>query len=949
MAKMLLIDGHAVAYRGFHATAHSGNILTTSAGEWTNAVYVFINKLLKAWHEEAPDYIVVTFDVGETFRNEQYPEYKANRSKMPDELGYQIERIKQVISAFNIPIAVCEGYEADDVLGTLASQAAEQGIDSIIMTGDTDMFQLVDDHISVLIPRGRYGDDTLYGPEELQDRFHGLTPQQLIDFKALVGDNSDNIPGVKGIGEKTATALLAAYNSVENIYDHLDEIESKRSRDALAGHRDQVLLYKDLITIRRDAPIELDLEHARAGNFLRDDVLSIFGELEFHSLLDRIPETKAMEETSADQEPHDQVKTKYHVVDGEQKLDRMIAALGTQAFAFDTETTSTDPMTAALVGISLSNMPGQAWYIPVGHGRYGQPAHEDQHDNWSGLPLFQDQPSRTAPLAPSLSGEHQESQLPIERIVERLKPILENPDIPKYAHNASYDITVLAQAANIHVQGLAFDTMIAEWVIDPASRDWGLKAMAFNRLGIEMTPITDLIGKGSSQITMDQVPIDRAAPYACADADMTFRLVEPLTHELKERQQWELFASIEMPMIPILTQMEMTGVRLDVEYLAQMSRSLRQEQAKIERRIFDIVGHEFNVNSTKQLSEVLFQELDLPKQGIRKTTHGYSTAADVLELFRGKHPVIEQILEHRQISKLESTYVAALPSLVNPRTGRVHTSYNQTGTVTGRLSSSNPNLQNIPIRTELGRQIRRGFVAREGWVFVAADYSQVELRILAHVSQDAQLLDAFHRGQDVHARTAAAVYDIPIDQVNKDQRRIAKTVNFGLIYGQSAYGLSQQTELDFDEAERFIKAYFDRYPRVKEWLDKTRKLAYAQGYVETLLGRRRYFPELQSTQRALAGRRAAAERQAINAPIQGTAADILKIAMIRLDRRLRERNLQAKMVLQVHDEIVLEVPREELDEILALTRQVMEHAYSLSVPLRVDVEVGENWYDMRSV
>ncbi|MBN1583186.1 MAG: DNA polymerase I [Anaerolineae bacterium] len=517
----------------------------------------------------------------------------------------------------------------------------------------------------------------------------------------------------------------------------------------------------------------------------------------------------------------------------------------------------------------------------------------------------------------------------------------------KYGHNASYDIIVLRQQAGIEVQGLAFDTMVAAWVLDPG-RQLGLKALAFNLLGIEMTEITDLMGRGKSQKIFSQVPIADAIPYACADADMTLRLVEMLSKQIHELDQWELFADIEMPMVSVLCEMEQAGVRLDASFLAHMSGELEREQRRIEQEIYALVGHKFNIQSTKQLGEVLFDELRLPRQGIRKTTHGYSTAADVLDLLKGKHPVVALILEHRQISKLRSTYVDALPTLINPRTRRIHTSYNQTGAVTGRLSSSSPNLQNIPIRTELGRQIRKGFIPREGWVFVAADYSQIELRILAHVSQDAELLDAFRRGQDVHARTAAAVFGIPIEQVTKDQRQLAKTVNFGLIYGQSAFGLAQQSGLDFDEAERFIDTYFSRYPGVRNWLDRTRDLAYERGYVETLLGRRRYFPELKSTQRAYAGAQAAAIRQAINAPIQGTAADILKIAMIRLAQVLVEHGLRARMVLQVHDEVVLEVPRDEVDEVVALTCQVMESAYELSVPLKVDVEVGENWFDMHA-
>jgi len=948
--KLLLIDGHSLAYRGFHATAHGENIMATSKGEWTNAVYVFVSKLLKAWQEEQPDYTAVVFDVGKSFRNERYAEYKANRARMPDELRYQLARIDQIVSALNIPSIGCEGYEADDLLGTLSRQATEQGLDTLIMTGDTDLLQLVDEHVRVLIPRGRYGSDTLYGPEELSQRYDGLAPTQLIDLKALTGDTSDNIPGLRGIGDKTATALLKEYGSVEGVYDHEQEIQGKRVRESLAGNKDQALLFKDLVTIRRDAPVELDLEQARTANFDHAKVVTLFGDLEFHSLMDRIPSVRA---TGAEGAPaRDKASTpsqsQYTVVDTLPKLEEMVAALlSAPAFAFDTETTSTDALRAELVGISVAVAPGTAWYVPVGHGRR---AARDEPTVYDDLPLFAAQPSaEDAAHDVAVVPIQGEAQLPLPVVVEHLKPIFENPTLLKYAHNASYDIEVLAQAIGIQTTGLACDTMVAAWVIEPVGRALGLKALAFNRLGIEMTPISDLIGSGKAQITMDQVPIAQAAPYACADADVTLQLVESLLQDLRDRQQMDLFTQIEMPLVPILVRMEMSGVKLDVGYLKQMAQELRQKQGEIEMQIYELAGGRFNLNSTRQLSEVLFERLHQPKQGIRKTSQGYSTAADVLAVLgklENPHPVVARIQEYRQISKLQSTYVEALPALVNPRTGRVHTSYNQTGTVTGRLSSSNPNLQNIPIRTELGKQIRRGFVADEGWMLVAADYSQVELRILAHVSQDPELLDAFHKGQDVHARTAAAVYGVPIEEVTSLQRRIAKTVNFGLIYGQSAYGLSQQTELDFDEAERFIATYFARYPGVKTWLEGTRQLAYAQGYVETLLGRRRYFPELQSTQRALSGERAAAERQAINAPVQGTAADILKIAMVRLDQRLRDKGLAGKMVLQVHDELVLEVPQEELHEVVSLTCEVMESAYRLSVPLKVDIEVGENWLDM---
>ena len=945
--KILLIDGHSLAYRAFYATAHRGDVMATSKGEWTNAVYVFANKLLQTWREQAPDYIAVAFDLGKSFRHDEYPEYKANRARTPDELRRQLERIEQVVDAFNIPAVTAEGYEADDVLGTLAREAEAEGIETVILTGDTDMLQLVDEQTRILLPRGRYGDETLYGPREVEERYDGLSPEQLIDHKALCGDSSDNIPGLRGIGDKTATSLLKEYGTIEGIYEHLDEIAAKRPRQALEGSREDALLYKDLVTIRCDVPLAFDLQQARARNFDRDKVVEVFGELEFHSLLDRIPAgdgSAEAQDVSGTEE--DELEQQYVVVDNERALERMAAALrGADGVAFDTETTSTDAMLADLVGISASIRPGQAWYVPVGHGAGSRRAADEQ--DLSDLPLFAE--GGGGQEAEEVSPADVGPQLSLATVVDHLKPIFADPEIEKYAHNASYDMEVLAQAAGIEVRGMAMDTMVAAWVIEPSSRSLGLKAQVFNRLGLEMTEITELIGTGKAQITFDRVPIADAAPYACADADMTLRLVEPLKEMLVGLEQWKLFHEIEMPMVPILVEMEMAGVRLDAGYLEQMSSELDAEQQRIERQIYELVGHKFNLNSTKQLSEVLFEELDLPKQGIRKTQYGYSTAADVLELLQRKHPVIPLILDHRQISKLKSTYVDTLPTLINPRTGRVHTSYNQTGAVTGRLSSSNPNLQNIPIRTELGRQIRKAFVPEEGWLFLAADYSQIELRVLAHVSQDQALLDAFHRGQDVHARTAAAVYGIALDEVTKEQRAIAKTVNFGLIYGQSAFGLAQQTGLDFDEAERFIDTYFENYPGVKRWLDGTRTRAHADGYVETLLGRRRYFPELQGTRRAYAGQRAAAERQAINAPIQGTAADILKIAMIRLDRGLADLGLQARMVLQVHDEVVLEVPREELPAVVSLVRKVMEGAYALSVPLKVDMEVGENWLDMKAI
>ncbi len=568
-------------------------------------------------------------------------------------------------------------------------------------------------------------------------------------------------------------------------------------------------------------------------------------------------------------------------------------------------------MRAELVGLALSPAEGEGYYVPVGHS--------------------------------------EGTQLPWELVRRKLAPILEDERIPKYAHHAKYDMILLARNG-ITVRGLDFDTMVAGWLVDPAGRHVNLKDLAWKHLGVEMTPIEDLIGKGRSQITMDLVPISKVTPYAAADVDMTYRLVGVLRKKLAELGLEKLFYEVEMPLIPVLMDMEMTGVKLDVDFLNRMSKELSQRLAELEQEIFRWVGYPFNVNSSRQLSEALFGKLGISAQGIPKTKSGhYSTSADVLEKLRGRHPVVELLLEHRHLAKIKSTYVDALPRMVNPETGRVHTSYNQTGTVTGRLSSSEPNLQNIPTRTDVGKAVRKAFVAEDGWLLLSADYSQVELRILAHISGDEGLLEAFRRGEDIHASTAAAVLGIPIEQVTPDMRRLAKTVNFGIIYGMSAYGLAEQTGLTPEEAARFIRNYFARYPRVKQYVESTKAKARREGYVETLLGRRRYFPELSPDSKAHHNVKAAAERMAINAPIQGTAADIIKIAMVRLHRALKENDLRSRIILQVHDELVLEVPEGELERAAPLAKEVMEGAYELKAPLKVDLEVGKNWGELHKL
>lgn len=925
--RLVLIDGHALAYRAFHALPLEG--FATRDGEPTNATYGFTSTLLHILQELKPDYIAVCFDAGHSGRDEIYPDYKAHRDRMPDEMRVQMDRIRQIVQAFGIPIMEVPGLEADDLLGALARQAAEQGLETVIVTGDKDLLQLVAPGVKVFLAGRRLSDGTLYDEEAVRARYGGLSPAQLRDYKALVGDKSDNIPGVSGVGEKTATELLRRYGSLEEIYSHLDEVTPPRYREALEKNRDAAFLSRQLATIRTDLPVRLNLEECTIRNYDRARVTELFRRLEFRSLLDRLPEGPGVSEglgTSAPSRPTQlplfevpepkkparrAAPTVPHIVREPEDLAALVERLRrAPAVTFDTETTSENPMRAALVGLAFTDREGEGWYIPVGHRR-GR-------------------------------------QLPLAQVLEAVRPMLEDPRIPKQAHHAKYDMTVLARHS-VRVRGLAFDTMIAEWLCDPASHNLGLKSLAFIRLGVEMTSIQDLIGSGRKQVTMAEVEIEDAAAYAAADVDITHRLVRVLEPELRQKGHWDLFVEMELPLVEVLMEMEMTGVALDVDFLKGMSAELGARLAELEERIQGMVGIPFNINSGPQLAEALFGVLRLPTKGVPRTSTGrYSLTAEVLESLRGAHPIVDLILEHRELSKLKSTYVDALPALVNPATGRLHTSYHQTGTVTGRISSSDPNLQNIPIRSPLGRQVRRAFVARPGWALLGADYSQIELRVLAHVSGDPGLTAAFQRGEDIHASTAAAILDIPIHQVTAEQRRLAKSVNFGLIYGMSPLGLARQTGLTLAEAENFISQYFGRFPKVREYLERTLAQAKNQGYVETILGRRRYFPVLQSASPAQEQARRRAEREAVNAPIQGSAADIIKLAMLHLHRALHERGLSARMILQVHDELVLEVPQEELPVVTPLVREMMESAYSLRVPLKVDLGVGTNWGEMKA-
>ncbi|HMM29014.1 MAG TPA: DNA polymerase I [Aggregatilineaceae bacterium] len=938
---LVLIDGHALAYRQFFALPIES--FTTRGGEPTNATFGFARTLLDIL-DKNPDYLAVSFDQGLTGRDALYDEYKGTRDKMPNELRVQLDRIRELVQAFNIPILELEGYEADDVIGSVSPQAEAQGVDVMIITGDRDLLQLLTDHTQVQLPGKTLGDAKVYDLARFREEY-GLEPRQLPELKGLMGDASDNIPGIKGVGEKTASKLIAEYGSVAGVYEHLGEIKGALRAKLEAG-RDSAFLSTDLATIRRDVPVQIDLSKCVAHDYRYEDVEGLFRVLEFRLLIRRLPGRTAVAASGSGQqltmfaasEPSEatseqvEIVVPYTVVDDEAKLAALVERLArAEAIAFDTESTSTDQMLADLVGISLAVDGDEGYYIPVGH-------------------IAPNAPPRPAEQAqPDLVDGHTPQQLPLDRVIAALRPALTDPQIPKYGHNAPYDL-VLLRRYGIDVQPITFDTMVGEWVCDPGSRNLGLKNLAWVRLGVQMTEITDLIGSGRAQITMDRVPVERAAPYAAADAVLTYRLVETLRPELEEKQAWRLFSEIEMPLIPVIADMDMAGVLLDVAFLRELSDDLNARLRTLEQEIealSDGYGP-FNPGSPKQLNEVLFDHLKLATDGLRKTSHGFSTAADVLDGLRGEHPIVDKVMTWRELQKLQSTYVDALPMLVNPHTGRVHTSFNQTGTSTGRVSSSNPNLQNIPIRTEEGRRVRRAFIAPAGRRLLSVDYSQVELRILAHYSQDAALLRAFREGQDIHRATAAAVYHVPLEAVTYEQRSFAKSVNFGLMYGMGAFRLARDSELTLAEAEAFIASYFQQFPGVRQYLNASLARARQQGYVETLLGRRRYFPILHEKGPVQASfqARQRAEREAINMPIQGTAADIIKIAMIHLARALDEGKYKARLILQVHDELVLEVPEDEIDAVAPLTVEVMEAAWMLDAPLVADARTGPNWAEM---
>lgn len=933
---LYLIDGHALAYRMYFAltAGASSQRWQTSSGEPTAGIYGFARELVRVMEQEKPEYLAVAFDVGKTFRDDIFPEYKGTREKMPDDLRPQLDRIRQMVDAFNIPRLEMEGYEADDVLGSVAKLAAEQGLGVKIITGDRDLLQLVNERTAVYLA----GDDQTYITDADVIKKLGVRANQVVDYKAIVGDTSDNIPGVKGVGEKTAIALLEKYGTLDAIYQNIDQVEN-RWKGKLEASKESAYMSYDLALIRTDLKIALDLEHAKVKAFDGTALEEFFKEMEFRTLLSKVPAISGGMPASlqgaapSSIKPAKSAKTKsgqfsmfvnepqviyaatqasnieVFIVDTQDKLNDLAKELAKASIiSFDTETTSTEEMQAEIVGISLAVKVGQAYYIPVGHS----------------------------------SGNN----LPIKKVIAAITPSMTDAKIGKVAHNAKYDYIILARYGLVTTP-LTFDSMLAEFIIDPSSRNLGLKNLVHVRLGEEMTHIEELIGKGKNQLSMADIAIESVAPYAASDAETVLRLMPILQKDLVRANGTKLLAEVEMPLVPVLAEMEMTGILLNLPFFKKMSEELSVRMAEIEKQVFESVGKPFNLNSTQQLSDVLFTHLrlDPPDKGKKTASGHYSTSADVLEILRGKHPVVDMILENRELSKIKSTYVDALPAAVDSQTGRVHTSYGQTGAVTGRISSSNPNLQNIPIRTEEGRRVRNGFIAEKGSVLLSVDYSQIELRIVAHMARDESMLAAFKAGEDIHVTTAAAVYGVENDAVTNEMRRHAKAINFGLIYGMSAFGLARSTDLTLAEAENFVKTYFTKFPGIKKYLDEMRQLAAQQGYVETLLNRRRYFPALQGKINPQMKNRE--EREAINAPIQGTAADIMKIAMLKIPSALKAAGLKSKMLLQVHDELVLECPKDEMEKTARIVQETMANAYPMSIPLETEARAGASWGGMQ--
>ena len=949
--KLFLLDAYALIYRAFFAL--SKNPRMNSKGVNTSAVMGFLNSLYEILQKEKPSHIGVAFDVsGTAQRQAEYSEYKANREKMPDDLRDSIPYIIRLIEGFNIPVYGVEGYEADDVIGTLSKKAEQQGFTTYMMTPDKDFGQLVTDKILLYKPAKFGGPAQIWGPKEVCERYGIKEPKQLIDILGLWGDASDNIPGIPGIGEKTAAVLVGQYGSVENLIAHADELKGKQKENVI-NFAEQGLMSKALATINLEVPVEFNEEELKAKEPDVHALMALFEELEFKTFAKRFleeykgkhlvdsplppsqrgtgqptgasggsqPNTPDLFSTptptgefdlfhqgdnsgllefsdkdSAKTVPHD-----YKLVETEADIKALVELLSQQQqFVFDTETTNIDVYSAELVGVSFAIKAHEAWYLPM-------PAEREA----------------------------------CQTKLELLRPLFENESILKIGQNLKYDISMLAQYG-VSVKGKMFDTMLAHYLLEPEQRH-NMDYLAEVYLNYLTIPIEDLIGKGRQQKTMREVPVELVKEYAAEDADITLQLYEKLLPLLKDNGVEKLFYEIEMPLVPVLSRMEANGVKIDTENLQQISEAFGREIRKIEEEIYKAAGTPFNIASPKQLGEILFERLRIDEKAKKTKTGQYATGEDVLQKLSHKHPIIQMILDYRSLTKLKSTYLDALPALVNPKDGLIHTSYNQAVTATGRLSSNNPNLQNIPVRTEKGREIRRAFVPRSPqYTLLAADYSQIELRIIAHLSQDPAMVADFNLGHDIHAATAAKVFHVPMDQVTKEQRSRAKAVNFGIIYGMSAFGLAERMELSRSEAADIIKKYFEEYAGIKEYMNRSIALARERGYAETILGRRRYLRDINSANSVVRG---FAERNAINAPIQGSSADMIKIAMIGIHQELERLKMQSKMILQVHDELVFDAHLDELDTLKAIVNDKMVNALPLSVPVVVEMNTGANWLE----
>lgn len=920
MEKLYLLDAYALIYRAYYALIRTPRI--NSRGENTSAIFGFVNTLEELLRKERPDYLAVAFDpAGKTFRHEAFPEYKAQREATPEDIRRAVPVIKDIIRAYRIPILEVEGFEADDVIGTMAVKAAAAGIEVRMITPDKDYAQLVRPGISMCRPGHGSAPMEILGTDEVCAKYYIDSPKKVIDLLGLMGDAADNIPGCPGVGEKTAQKLIAEFGSIDRLLECTDRLKGALRRK-VEDNAEQIRFSKYLVTIRTDVPLSLDLETLRTREADEEAVRKLFERLEFRALLqkkfspagnvqknspiqrslfDEFPPEGQEEEFKTNLATLKDVPHEYHLVDNRDEMLCLRDFLLTkQTVSIDTETTGTDAIAAKMVGMSFATDTGRAWYVPV-------------------------------PLERDAAVE----------IIDLFRPILESGEILKVGQNLKYDLTIFA-GYGVQLAAPMFDTMLAHYVVQPELRH-NMDYLAEVYLHYRTIHIEELIGpKGKSQRNMADLSPAEVYEYACEDADVTLRLVAPLRDEMRKYGVERVFSDIEMPLMPVLARMERNGVRLDTEALAETGRHFAARMEQIEREVYELAGHEFTLTSPRQVGEVLFDELHLSERA-RKTKSGqYSTGEDVLEALRPKHPIVGKILAHRALKKLLSTYVEALPRLVSSTTGRLHTSFNQAVTATGRLSSSNPNLQNIPVRGDDGREIRKAFVPEEGCVFFSADYSQIELRIMAHLSGDEHMIQDFRDGRDIHAATAARIYHKPLEAIDRDERRKAKTANFGIIYGISAFGLAERMEVSRAEARQLIDSYFATYPKVREYMDKAVALARERGYIETEFHRRRYLPDIVSRNAVVRGY---AERNAVNAPIQGTAADIIKLAMVRIDRRFADEGLRSKMILQVHDELNFSVVPEELERVRAIVIGEMEAAYRMSVPLLAECGTGDNWLE----